>query len=135
VRRRLTPADMPVPLASPPAANQSHVVARQAGAMPKVPPGFAVDLFATGLSKPRVVRVAPNGDIFVAESGAGRVSVFRAANGAATPSTSEVFASNLNRPFGIAFYPPGPDPHFVYVDDRGRPLSVQNRRSEGVRPA
>jgi hypothetical protein len=89
--------------------------------MPKVPPGFAVDLFAQGLSKPRVVRVAPNGDIFVAESGAGRVRVFRAADGAATPSTSEVFAANLNRPFGIAFYPPGPDPQFVYV---GMPDSI-----------
>jgi glucose/arabinose dehydrogenase len=115
VRRRLTPADMPVPLASPPAANLSQVVARPVGAAPKVRPGFSVDLFAEGLSKPRVVRVAPNGDIFVAESGAGRVRVFRAADGAATPATSEVFASNLNRPFGIAFYPPGPDPHFVYV--------------------
>jgi hypothetical protein len=27
---------------------------------------------------PRVFRVAPNGDIFVAETGAGRVRVFRA---------------------------------------------------------
>src|SRR5271168_5109407 len=50
VRRRLTPADMPVPLASPPAANRSQVVVRPAGAAPKVPPGFAVDLFAEGLS-------------------------------------------------------------------------------------
>jgi glucose/arabinose dehydrogenase len=115
VRRKLTPADMPAPMASPPAANHSQMVTRPAGAVPKVPPGFAVDLFAKGLSQPRVVRIAPNGDIFLAETGAGRVRVFRAADGAATPSTSEVFASNLNRPFGIAFYPPGPDPHFVYV--------------------
>jgi glucose/arabinose dehydrogenase len=29
--------------------------------------------------------------------------------------TMKVFAKGLNRPFGIAFYPPGPDPQFVYV--------------------
>ena len=43
---------------------------------PKALAGFAVDLFADGLSAPRVIRVAPNGDIFVAESGAGRVRSF-----------------------------------------------------------
>ena len=50
--------------------------------MPKAPPGFAVDLFASGLNTPRVIRVAPNGDIFVAETGAGRVRVFRPAKSA-----------------------------------------------------
>jgi glucose/arabinose dehydrogenase len=115
VRRKLAPADMPTPLASPPAANRSEVVARPDGALPKVPPGFTVDLFAKDLKQPRVVRIAPNGDIFVAETGAGRIRVFRAQDGSATPSISQVFASDLHRPFGIAFYPPGPDPHFVYV--------------------
>jgi glucose/arabinose dehydrogenase len=115
VRRKITPADMPAPLASEPAANPSEVVPRPAGAEPKVPQGFAVSKFASGLEEPRVVRVAPNGDIFVAESAAGRIHVFRSADGAAQPSQSQVFASGLNRPFGIAFYPPGPDPNFVYV--------------------
>jgi glucose/arabinose dehydrogenase len=115
VRRKLTPADMPAPFASPPAANQSEVVARPDGVMPKVPPGFAVAVFAKDLKEPRVVRIAPNGDIFVAETGAGSIRVFRTADGSATPSISQVFASKLHRPFGIAFYPPGPDPHYVYV--------------------
>jgi glucose/arabinose dehydrogenase len=115
VRRKITAADMPAPLASRPAANVSKIVARPDGAAPKVPAGFSVEVFAKGLNNPRLVRVAPNGDIFVAESAAGDVRVFRAADGASTPSASEVFATNLNRPFGIAFYPPGPDPHFVYV--------------------
>jgi glucose/arabinose dehydrogenase len=115
VRRKLTAADMPAPLASRPAANQSEIVARPDGALPKVPPGFAVALFAKDLKEPRVVRIAPNGDIFVAETGAGRIRVFRAADGSAAPSISQVFASDLHRPFGVAFYPPGPDPHFVYV--------------------
>jgi len=114
VRRKLTPADMPPPLSSEPVANPSRLVARPKGAQPKAPPGFVVDVFASGLAQPRVVRVAPNGDIFVAESGAGRVRAFRASDGAA-PAKSEVFASGLHRPFGVAFYPPGPDPRWVYV--------------------
>ncbi|HLW90155.1 MAG TPA: sorbosone dehydrogenase family protein [Roseiarcus sp.] len=115
VRRKITAADLPAPFASAPAANPSRVVARPPSAELKTPPGFSVSLFAKGLREPRVVRVAPNGDIFVAESAAGQVRVFRAADGAATPEKSEVFVSGLDRPFGIAFYPPGPDPRYVYV--------------------
>jgi glucose/arabinose dehydrogenase len=61
------------------------------------------------------VRIAPNGDIFVAETKAGRVRVLRAAAGAHKPSQSEVFASGLDGPFGIAFYPPDPAPQWLYV--------------------
>ena len=115
VRRKLTPADMPAPLASAPVANPSRVIGQPAGASPKAPPGFVVDLFAKGFSEPRVVRVAPNGDIFVAESGAGRVRALRAEDSAPTPAKSEIFAAGFDRPFGIAFYPPGPNPRYVYI--------------------
>ena len=115
VRRKLTEADMPAPGATRSAANPSWAVARPEGAWPKAPEGFAVSLFASGLKEPRVVRVAPNGDVFVAESAAGRVTVFSAADGAAKAATSAVFADGLHRPFGIAFYPTGPDPRYVYV--------------------
>jgi len=115
VRRKLTPADMPAPLASRPVANPSRVVVRPADALPKLPPGFVVSLFAKGLKEPRVVRVAPNGDIFVAESGADRVRVLRADDSSRTAAVSQVFAVGLNQPFGIAFYPPGPNPAYVYV--------------------
>src|SRR5262245_58171433 len=70
VRRHITPQDIPPPKqgtqAEKPAdlRNQSNVVARPNNAMPKVPPGFAVDVFASALQKPRTIRVAPNGDIF-----------------------------------------------------------------------
>ncbi len=113
-RRKLTPADLPPPRATPSAGNPSRVVARPNGAALHVPEGFAVELFASGLQQPRAARVAPNGDIFVAESGAGRVRVFRE-TGDGAPPTSQVFASGLDRPFGVAFYPPGPNPTYVYV--------------------
>lgn len=115
VRRKLTPADLPAPLASQPTANPSRVVAPAPGALPKAPPGFTVSRFAKDLAQPRVVRVAPNGDIFVAESVAGRVRVLRADDSLSAPAASQIFAAGLNRPFGIAFYPPGPNPTSVYV--------------------
>jgi glucose/arabinose dehydrogenase len=88
--------------------------------MPHVPPGFEVELFAAGLDQPRTLRTAPNGDIFLAESGSGRIRVFRTAGGATHPETSAVFASGLSLPYGIAFWPPGPAPHFVYVAETNR---------------
>ena len=113
--RLIRPQDLPKPGATPSAANVSHIVARPTGALPLVPPGFRIELFAEGLSGPRIIRVAPNGDIFVAETRAGRISVLRASDGASKPGTSEIFASGLNRPFGIAFFPAGSDPQWIYV--------------------
>ncbi|MBV9783628.1 MAG: sorbosone dehydrogenase family protein [Acidisphaera sp.] len=112
---RITPESLPPPYATHSASNGPSVVERPAGALPAVPPGFSVQLFAGGLSMPRVIRVAPNGDVFLAESGADRIRVFRAPDGAARPAQSQVFAAGISMPFGIAFYPAGPDPQFVYV--------------------
>ena len=95
---------------------------------PIVPNGFEVNLFASGLAGPRIIRSAPNGDVFVAESGAGRIRVLRANGGeAARPSQ---FASGLTYPFGIAFYPPGPDPQWVYVGDTDAVLRFPYRSGD-----
>lgn len=115
VRRRITAADLPRPYATRSVDAGSRVVPRPADAWPKVPAGFKVEEFANGLSNPRLIRTAPNGDLFVAESYPGRVRVLRAATGAGKAEANEVFAEGLRRPFGIAFYPPGPDPRYVYV--------------------
>jgi glucose/arabinose dehydrogenase len=114
VRRLIKPEDLPKPGATPSSANVSHVVARPAKAVPQVPDGFKIALFAEGLDGPRQMRVAPNGDIFIAETDAGQIRVLRAADGAAKPSASEVYASGLNEPFGIAFFP-SDDPKWIYV--------------------
>ncbi len=119
VRRHIAVADLPAPFATPSARNGPDVVARPAGASPSVPAGFKVDLFAKDLAAPRAIRVAPNGDIFVSESAAGRVRVLRAHEGAAGAEQNEVFAEGLERPFGIAFFPPGPEPQWVYVATTG----------------
>jgi glucose/arabinose dehydrogenase len=115
VRRRITTADLPKPYATRSVDAGSRVVKRPDGAWPQVPAGFKVEEFATGLQSPRLIRTAPNGDLFVAESDAGRVRVLRETGGAGNPAAVEVFASGLHQPFGIAFYPAGPAPQYVYV--------------------
>jgi len=115
LRFRITPADLPPPNHSPSTANPAEVVVRPASALPKAPFGFAADALAQGFNKPRVLRTAPNGDVFVAESGAGRVLVLRGVDETEKPPEVSVFAAGLDRPYGIAFYPPGPAPKFVYV--------------------
>ena len=113
--RLIKPADLPKPGATSSAAKVSRIVPRPAAAAPQAPPGFKVELFAEGLNGPRIIRVAPNGDILVAETRAGRIRVLRNADGAARPVANEVFADGLDSPFGIAFFPPGDDPQWVYV--------------------
>ncbi|WP_159729876.1 sorbosone dehydrogenase family protein [Methylosinus sp. Ce-a6] len=119
--RKITPTDLPAPLASEPTASRSQVVPRPEGAAPKTLDGFSAEVFASGLEGPRVIRVAPNGDIFVSESVGGRLRIFRLEDGKVAPASSHVFASELERPYGIEFYPPGPEPRFVYV---GAPTKV-----------
>lgn len=114
VRRRIIVQDLPAPYATDSSRNQPHMAPRPAGAMPKAPDGFQVDLLASGLSSPRKIVTAPNGDLFIAESYSGRVKILRqGADGKIT--NTAIFADELRQPFGIAFYPPGPKPRFVYV--------------------
>ena len=116
VRRLIKPSDLPEPTmaagADPEGSSASpvKVVAPPQGAALKVPEGFVVDVFARGFKQPRTLRVAPNGDVFLSESGTGRVLVFQAG----APGKPQVFAENLRQPYGIAFYPPA-DPQYIYV--------------------
>jgi glucose/arabinose dehydrogenase len=114
---KVTVGDLPAPYATASAGNAPVIVARPVDAWPKAPEGFKVELYAEGLAAPRVIHVAPNGDVFLAESGGGRIRTFRGLNAEGKPVRSEVFAEGLKRPYGIAFYPPGPDPKWVYVGD------------------
>ena len=66
--RKITVKDLPAPFATSSAGNSPKVVARPEGAWPQVPAGFKVEQYATGLDNPRIIRTAPNGDIFVAET-------------------------------------------------------------------
>src|SRR5579872_5948218 len=128
---KITVEHLPKPFATKSAALFGPVSPRPEGVMPQAPPGFKVELYATGLSTPRQIRTAPNGDLFVVESfppsanpfggpvGAnGDIKIFRG-NKDGKPEQVSVFAGGLTRPFGINFYPPGPNPQWVYVGNTG----------------
>jgi glucose/arabinose dehydrogenase len=113
--RKITLKDLPAPFETRSAGNGPAVVARPEGAWPQVPPGFKVEQYAAGLDNPRIIRTAPNGDFFVAETIAGDIRVFRGLTDHGKAQQVAVFAGGLKEPFGIAFYPPGPNPQWVYV--------------------
>ncbi|MGD0569261.1 MAG: c-type cytochrome [Candidatus Sulfotelmatobacter sp.] len=115
--RKITVGDLPLPYATQSADNGPRLVARPEKVWPVTLPGFKVELYATGLENPRTLLTAPNGDIFLTESDPGRIRVYRGLTGDGKPEQSAVFASGLKQPYGLAFYPPGPDPQWLYVGD------------------
>jgi len=113
--REITVADLPQPYATASVDNGPALVPRPAAAWPQAPEGFKVEQYAAGLDNPREIRTAPNGDLFVAESGLGRIKVFRGVGKVGEAQQVSIFASGLRLPFGITFYPPGPRPQYLYV--------------------
>lgn len=115
VRRKITVADLPEPKEDESVDNGPSVVPRPEGAWPIAPKDFKVTLYAEGFTEPRLIRTAPNGDLFLADSKAGAVRVLRGVGADGKVKTSETFATGLDHPFGIAFYPSGENPKWVYV--------------------
>ena len=121
VHHKVTVADLPAPFATPSASNGPDVVDAEKAA-PKVPEGFTVTVFASGLQRPRQLRVSPTGDLYVGEAGSGQLTVFRNSNGVLN-GKGEAFATGLTDPFGIAFAP-----GYVYVSS---PTSVMRYPAAG----
>jgi glucose/arabinose dehydrogenase/mono/diheme cytochrome c family protein len=113
--RKITLEDLPKPYATKSADNGPKLVPRPNDAWPQTLPGFTVQQYASGLKNPRLIITAPNGDFFVAESSPGDVKVFRGITADGKAQQVETFATGLKQPYGIAFYPPGPDPQWVYI--------------------
>jgi glucose/arabinose dehydrogenase len=134
VRHKITLADLPQPKPEEAVRNTAIVIPRPANAWPVAPPGFKVTLYAGGdatpmqradnkevmqlsngtFAMPRLVRTAPNGDLFLADSGAGTIFVLRGVKSDGKAAQIEKFATGLDHPFGIAFYP-AENPRYIYV--------------------
>jgi glucose/arabinose dehydrogenase len=116
VRHKITVQDLPSPSSNVFAINRARVIARPANAQPQVSSGFKIGLYASGFRDPRFLLTAPNGDIFIVESRANQIRVLRDTKKSGRADTNEIFTEHdLNKPFGIAFYPPGDEPQFLYV--------------------
>ncbi|HLJ52299.1 MAG TPA: PQQ-dependent sugar dehydrogenase [Rhizomicrobium sp.] len=92
--------DLPKPYATPGVANPSQRVARPTGTLPEVPAGFSVSLYASGLSDPRWMAVAPNGDVFLAEPQVGRITLLHDKNG---KIEAHDYADGFDTPHGLLF--------------------------------
>jgi glucose/arabinose dehydrogenase len=100
----LDPAKLPKPNATPAVAAVSHTIARPKDAALRVPEGFTATAFATGLTNPRWMAIAPNGDVFLTEPSAGKITVLRDANGDGKAETISTYAGGFDRVHGIAFH-------------------------------
>ena len=142
VRHKITLGDLPAPNPAEAVDNGPNVIPRPITAWPIAPAGFSVTLYAGGDSKPleradatehmklssgtftepRFIATAPNGDLFLADSGAGTIFILRGIAPSGKAATIEKFATGLDHPFGITFYPSGPNPQYVYI---GNATTVQ----------
>jgi glucose/arabinose dehydrogenase len=95
---------LPAPFETKSAGNGPDREKPPAGFLPTVPAGFRVNVFAADFKVPRWLTVAPNGDIFLADSGAGQVLVLRDPKNSGGAQEREVFVNGMTRPFGIAFH-------------------------------
>jgi glucose/arabinose dehydrogenase len=130
VIRHLTVNDLPAPYATRGVDNGPNVVARPADAWPQAPAGFKVDMYYTGLDQPRLIRTAPNGDLFVALSYQNKVMVFRGVGPDGKPKEVSTFADGLTEPFGIQFYPAGPNPQWVYIGNTDSIVRIPYRSGD-----
>ena len=100
----ISAAHLAAPHATPAAGNPPEEIARSANAMPQVPGGFHVNIFADRLSNPRWFAVAPNGDVFLAESEAGKITLLRDADGDGRAEHAVTFAGGFDKPHGLALH-------------------------------
>ena len=101
----IDPKTLPQPFATESARRNSRQVAQPADAKLFVPKGFKVNVFADGgFREPRWMALAPNGDVFLADSHGNSVIVLRDKNKDGIAEERFVWSNKLSQPFGMAFY-------------------------------
>lgn len=131
VTHKIDVAKLPAPFATPSAREFPSIVAKPSEASLKLPQGFRIDAFTRDVDGPRVMRVAPNGDVFVAETGQGRIKVLKPSTDGASVASATEFATGLNRPFGMQFYPAGNAPQWLYVAEMNRVVRFAYKPGDG----
>src|SRR5689334_10628934 len=84
--------DLPKPFSTKSAGNGPDQISRPDGFLPTAPDGFHVTVYAENFKTPRLLTIAPNGDLFVAEAGAGRVEILRDPKHSGSAQERETFA-------------------------------------------
>jgi glucose/arabinose dehydrogenase len=96
--------ELPAPFASKSATNPAEEGKPPKGFLPTVPEGFKINIFAADFKGPRWMVIAPNGDIFLADTAAGKVIVLRDPQHTGSAQQNEIFVSGLHEPYGIVFH-------------------------------
>ena len=134
-KHRIDVTKLPAPFDTPATTNSPKVVKRPANAQLRVPKGFTVDVFASNVDGARVMRLAPNGDIFLTETRGGSVKVLRPSADGTTAASVTTFAQGLDLPFGMAFYPAS-SPKWLYVAETNRVVryayNVGDQKASGL---
>ncbi|MFZ4534066.1 MAG: PQQ-dependent sugar dehydrogenase [Alsobacter sp.] len=133
-RHRVDLTTLPAPYDTSSAARFPRFVDPPAGAALKVPAGFKVDVFAKDVPGARNLRVAPNGDVFLAQTQLNRISVLRPSADGSKAAAITAFAQGLNLPFGMAFYPAN-DPKWLYVAETNRIVRYAYKSGDTVASA
>ncbi len=104
-KHSINPSEMPKPFATDSARMNSKIISQPENAALKMPKGFKIEVFAEGdFTYPRWMALAPNGDVFVADSRADRVVVLRDKNKDGKADERFIFSDKLSQPFGMAFW-------------------------------
>ena len=117
---RIDVAALPAPGQS--SADFPRIVPKPDDAKLSLPQGFKIDVFTKDAEGPRTMRVAPNGDIFVTETKAGRIKILHPSADGASVASVATYAEGLTGPFGMQFYPAGKQPQWLYVTEVNRVL-------------
>jgi len=108
----LDPADMPAPYETESSSNRAELISRGPGQLPEAPDGYTVSVFAEGLDHARWMAVAPNGDVFLAQSRIDEVTLLVDTDGDGRADVITPFINGLDGPHGLAL-----DGGFLYVAD------------------
>ena len=99
------PENLPAPFQTESARRASKQIAQPENATLKIPKGFRINVFAeSNFREPRWMALAPNGDVFVADSRVNSIIILRDKNKDGAAEERFIFAENLSQPFGMAFH-------------------------------
>ncbi len=119
-------AAAPATASAPPSQAATQVVPPPAPV--SLPPGFGISVFADDLKGPRMLTFGPDGSLYVAERGAGRIVRLPDANNDGVSDGPQVVAEGLEAPSSLDFGPDGS----LYVGETTRVVRLSNPDAQGV---
>lgn len=93
-----------------------------------LPAGFGISVYIQGLQSPRMMTLGPDGALYVAERGAGRILRLPDTNGDGRADGARPVAEDLDAPSSLAFYEDGS----LYVGETTRVLRLSQPDEDGV---